>query len=561
MSEPFHAPIRVRWSIKWKLILLMTVLIVCLMVILTYVQISSQQAVLQNELTKRIALMHENLIERGKTTAATLAQQVENELASFNFSGIHQTIADVAASQGELKYVIATDAAGVAYVHTLRPELLQSELTSDRDRLALQQKEISVFEYDEEDGGVVEIVTPIQFSTAPWGVLRLVFTLRQLEQEIRASQEQIHQETRRMIWRASLTSLGFIGVAVMSIVIVSTRFSRPLIYLTQAARSLSKGNFSISLSQGMVSQDEIGVLTASFVEMSRELKASYEQLEEYSRTLEHKVAERTQELHESLRHVEAANQKIMESIEYAKLIQHALLPSWEEFQARFPQSFLLWQPRDVVGGDMFFTEFVEDRCLLAVIDCTGHGVPGAFMTMIASSTLSRIARDEKCCNPAEALQRLNTVIKQVLHQNHASKLSDNGLDAAMCSIDFTARTMVFAGAKLALFKVNGSEIEMVKGDRQSIGYKRSPEQFAFTNHQIAYHRDTNFYIATDGYFDQIGLETGARFGTQRFKTLLEEQSRRSFDEQREAFIHAFETHRGQRGRLDDVTVIGFRIPD
>ena len=541
--------------------LLMTVLIVGLMVILTYVQISSQQAVLQNELTKRIALMHENLIERGKTTTTTLAQHVENELASFNFSGIHQTITDIVASQDDLKYAIVMDVSGVAYEHTLRPELLQSELTSDRDRLALQQTEISVFEYDEADGGVIEIISPIQFSTEPWGVLRLVFTLRQLEQEIRASEEQIYQETRRMIWRASLTSLGFIGIAMCIIVVVSTRLSRPLIHLTQAARSLSKGNFSISISQGMVSQDEIGVLTASFVEMSQELKASYQQLEEYSHTLEQKVAERTRELHESLRHVEAANQKIMESIEYAKLIQHALLPNWEEFQARFPQSFLLWQPRDVVGGDMFFAEFSGDRGLLAVLDCTGHGVPGAFMTMIASSTLSRIVRDEKCCNPAEALQRLNTVIKHVLHQNHASKLSDNGLDAAMCCIDFTARTLLFAGAKLSLFKVSGSEIEMVKGDRQSIGYKRSPEQFAFTNHQIAYHRDANFYIATDGYFDQIGQETGARFGTQRFKALLEAQRLRPFDEQREAFIHAFETYRGQRTRLDDVTVLGFRIPD
>lgn len=559
MNEPFYTPIRVRWSIKWKLMLLMTALIIGLMVILTSVQISSQHAVLQNELTKRIALMRENLIERGTTTIITLRQQVENDLASFNFSGIHQTITDLIASQEDLKYVIAMDASGTAYAHTLHPDLLQSELTSARDRRALEQAEIAVFELEEEDGGVIEIVSPVQFSTEPWGVLRLVFTLRQLEEEIHASEEQIRQETRRMILRASLTSLGFIGVAVVSIVVISTRFSRPLIHLTQAARSLSKGNFSVSINSSMVSQDEIGVLTVSFVEMSRELKHSYEQLEEYSRTLEHKVVERTQELHESLRHVEAANQKIMESIEYAKLIQHALLPNWEEFQARFPHSFLLWQPRDVVGGDMFFAELSKDRCLIAALDCTGHGVPGAFMTMIASSTLSRIVRDEQCCNPAAVLQRLNSVIKQVLHQNHTSKLSDNGLDAAICAIDFPSKTLVFAGAKLALFLVRNGEIEMIKGDRQSIGYKRSPEQFDFTNHQIVFNRDTNFYIATDGYLDQIGQETGARFGTQRFKALLTKQYQHSFADQREAFISAFDAYRGKRERLDDVTVLGFCV--
>jgi len=559
VNEPFYTPIRVRWSIKWKLMLLMTALIIGLMVILTSVQISSQHAVLQNELTKRIALMRENLIERGTTTIITLRQQVENDLASFNFSGIHQTITDLIASQEDLKYVIAMDASGTAYAHTLHPDLLQSELTSARDRRALEQAEIAVFELEEEDGGVIEIVSPVQFSTEPWGVLRLVFTLRQLEEEIHASEEQIRQETRRMILRASLTSLGFIGVAVVSIVVISTRFSRPLIHLTQAARSLSKGNFSVSINSSMVSQDEIGVLTVSFVEMSRELKHSYEQLEEYSRTLEHKVVERTQELHESLRHVEAANQKIMESIEYAKLIQHALLPNWEEFQARFPHSFLLWQPRDVVGGDMFFAELSKDRCLIAALDCTGHGVPGAFMTMIASSTLSRIVRDEQCCNPAAVLQRLNSVIKQVLHQNHTSKLSDNGLDAAICAIDFPSKTLVFAGAKLALFLVRNGEIEMIKGDRQSIGYKRSPEQFDFTNHQIVFNRDTNFYIATDGYLDQIGQETGARFGTQRFKALLTKQYQHSFADQREAFISAFDAYRGKRERLDDVTVLGFCV--
>ncbi len=198
--------------------------------------------------------------------------------------------------------------------------------------------------------------------------------------------------------------------------------------------------------------------------------------------------------------------------------------------------------------------------MLAALDCTGHGVPGAFMTMIASSTMSRIVRDERCCNPAEALQRLNAVIKQVLHQKHASKLSDNGLDAAICAIDFSSRTMVFAGAKLGLFIANGSEIKTVKGDRLSIGYKRSPEQFAFTNHQIRFENDTNFYIATDGYLDQIGETTGTRFGTRRFEALLSEWNRYPLDTQREAFISAFEAYRGRRERLDDVTILGFRIP-
>jgi serine phosphatase RsbU (regulator of sigma subunit) len=119
--------------------------------------------------------------------------------------------------------------------------------------------------------------------------------------------------------------------------------------------------------------------------MSQKLKASYQQLEEYNRTLEQKVQERTQELNASLLNIEKANQKIMESLQYAKVIQRSLFPNQAQLKTYLPESFFLWMPRDVVGGDIFYTECLGDRVVVVVMDCTGHGVPGAFMTMIATS--------------------------------------------------------------------------------------------------------------------------------------------------------------------------------
>jgi len=152
--------------------------------------------------------------------------------------------------------------------------------------------------YKDDDESVIEIAHPIQISTQPWGVLRLIYTLSQLDKEIEASQKQIQQEIGKMVYKSIWTALGFLMVSFVIVYLMSSRLSNPLINLTQSARRLSKGDFSVSSNIHIQSKDEIGVLAASFIQMSYELKDSYEKLEEYSRTLEQRVAERTRELAE-----------------------------------------------------------------------------------------------------------------------------------------------------------------------------------------------------------------------------------------------------------------------
>jgi len=293
----------VRWSIKWKLVVIITVLMVSLVAALSYIQISSQKRVLERELNNKIKLMKENRIERGKSFIINLSQQVENDIAAFNFSGVMETIKDSVENNREIKYAILMDSSGRVFIHTLNPDLAQTELTDVRDRKTLSQKELAVMTYWEGNEPVVEIVKPVQISTEPWGVLRLIYTLKLLEAEIEISRKQIQKEINIMIYRSIVTSFGILGICLIIVFILSTRISKPLINLTKSARKLSKGDFSVSSDIQIRSRDEVGVLGKTFIEMSNELRDSYGKLEE-------KVTERTSELKEALSDTAQARDRI-----------------------------------------------------------------------------------------------------------------------------------------------------------------------------------------------------------------------------------------------------------
>jgi len=278
---------------------------------------------------------------------------------------------------------------------------------------------------------------------------------------------------------------------------------------------------------------------------------------------EHKEKEKAEIAREI---AEAANKKIMESIHYAKMIQRSLLTDPDEIRTYLPDSFFIWEPRDIVGGDIFFTEKLGDGFIIAVVDCTGHGVPGAFMTMIASSGLRKIIRDEGCHDPAEILKRLSYFVKTTLHQDKTYAVSDDGMDIGIAravhiniespSFGFQASELIFAGAKLSLFYVCNGEVTVIAGDRQSIGYKRSDLNFNFSDHKVRIEKGTVFYMASDGFTDQLGADS-RRFGSRRFRELLKRTAHLPFERQREILLEAFEAHKGDRQRQDDVTVAGF----
>lgn len=276
--------------------------------------------------------------------------------------------------------------------------------------------------------------------------------------------------------------------------------------------------------------------------------------------LEEKVDERTNELNITLRKVEEANENIMKSIRYSSVIQKSLLPDMKTTSDILPESFFIWKPRDIVGGDIYVCEKVDRGIVIALIDCTGHGIPGAFMTMLASSGLRRIIREDKLFQPADILKSLNHIIKTSLQQDTEHAKSDDGLDAAICCFDEQERVLYFSGARMPLHIIDKGELTVIKGDRMSIGYVASDLNYKFSTHVIENKNlAKRFYMATDGYTDQLGGKDRIRFGSVAFKELLLSNQMSSFKKQGEILKAAFELHRKTHDRTDDMTVAGFKF--
>ena len=275
--------------------------------------------------------------------------------------------------------------------------------------------------------------------------------------------------------------------------------------------------------------------------------------------LEQKVAERTQELHLKNAELERSNKEILSSIRYAQKIQNSLLPNVNTVKEIFSDCFIVWRPRDIVGGDVYYIDQLQKKTIIAVIDCTGHGVPGAFMTMLASSGLRRITVDEGCLEPAKVLSRLNSIVKTSLQQDSDYVDSDDGLDAAICLIDPNKKQLAFSGANLPLTYIEKNNVETIKGDRESIGYKRSKIDYEFTTHQLAIKEGMSFYLYTDGITDQLGGNKRRMFGNRRLHETLLETYRLPTQQQKQQVIVEFENYRSEHAVQDDITLIGFRI--
>lgn len=300
--------VQLKRGIFWKFLSTTIGLIVALLMMLTFIQINAQERILEKELTRRIALMKNNLIERGKTLSDNLTRQVEDGIASFNLSGVTEVINKAVQEDKELSYAILTDASRTAYIHTLNPRLQQEILSKDEDIFAASQKKATINEYKKGDVSYLEFIVPICISTANWGVLRLGFSLNLLNSEIANSRKEIARQHQDMVIRSVFTSVLFVVIGIIIVFFMSTRLSKPLIKLTESARELAKGNFLAASNIEVKSEDEVGILAEAFKEMAEDLKNSYKKLEDYSWTLEQKVVERTTELANANKQLQEASQ-------------------------------------------------------------------------------------------------------------------------------------------------------------------------------------------------------------------------------------------------------------
>jgi serine phosphatase RsbU (regulator of sigma subunit) len=264
------------------------------------------------------------------------------------------------------------------------------------------------------------------------------------------------------------------------------------------------------------------------------------------------------ELKDNEERVAQAHRLILESLHYASRIQSAMLPARQALAKVAPDYFLIWEPRDIVGGDFFWLHRGDRGSYLIIGDCTGHGVPGAFMTLIACGLLDRHLRSLDEPSPKQLLSLLHRDLQTILGQDQGREGdTDDGLDAGVCFISHAERRLVFAGAHFSLWQAHQGMIDEIKGDRAGIGYRRVPADFAFAETALDLADGAACYMTTDGLIEQVGGKTRRCFGRKRFTEVIARHQGRSMSEQRDAFLAALAQHQGTERRRDDVTILGF----
>ncbi|MEZ4922187.1 MAG: SpoIIE family protein phosphatase [Crocinitomicaceae bacterium] len=258
--------------------------------------------------------------------------------------------------------------------------------------------------------------------------------------------------------------------------------------------------------------------------------------------------------------IEVRSQEIMDSIVYAKRIQSAILPRDSQFKKLLPDSFIFYKPKDVVAGDFYWLEQTSDSILFAAADCTGHGVPGAMVSVVCNNGLNRSVRQHGCVDPADILNKTRELVVEEF--NKAEEQLKDGMDIALVSLgpsSASGTSLKYAGAHnpLWIIRQGSSEIEEIKADKQPIG--RFEKEFPFTSHTVELKKNDQIYIFSDGYSDQFGGEKGKKLKAANFKKMLLSIAHLSMDEQKSEINNAFEIWKGELEQLDDVCVIGVKI--
>ncbi|ACM92721.1 conserved hypothetical protein [Nautilia profundicola AmH] len=265
-------------------------------------------------------------------------------------------------------------------------------------------------------------------------------------------------------------------------------------------------------------------------------------------------------LDQKSKEIKKLHELTMDSIKYASFIQYAILPPKQLFDEAFEDYFIIWEPKNIVGGDIYlFEKIAENEYILMVIDATGHGVAGAFMTILIKAierqVIYNLTKEE--ISPAKILFEFNKNIKTILQQFDKTSSSNAGFDGGVAYINLNTKTIKFAGANVSLFYVDEGEVKTVKGDRYSVGYRQCEMDYEYKEHELSFEKDA-FYITTDGYVDQNGGEKGFPFGKKRFKNIIKNNYNKPFEVQKEIFKNELKAYQNTYERNDDITIIGFK---
>ncbi len=253
------------------------------------------------------------------------------------------------------------------------------------------------------------------------------------------------------------------------------------------------------------------------------------------------------------------NKDLTDSITYARRIQEAMLPNAAMFKRNFPESFLIYRPKHIVSGDFYWCSERDGRSIVAVADCTGHGVPGAFMSIIGYTLLDSIINKEGVVQPGKILGRLNTMLRKALKQDEETSLTRDGMDVAICAIDKKNNVFEYAGANRPLCFLRKAKLEVVKGTPMGIGGVLSKAGAEYTQHRFKLNSLSHIYMFSDGYSDQFGGDKDKKMMTRNFFKVLGYFASFPMEEQRSALNDWLDDWKGNFEQTDDILIAGIKV--
>jgi phosphoserine phosphatase RsbU/P len=382
--------------------------------------------------------------------------------------------------------------------------------------------------------------------------------------------------TEKSLFQKELTRFAIIlSITLIVVTILIYRKTKvltlPIKNLVESVDRITNGH--LNERAAVAGNNEITRLSERFNMMIAQLEAYYNELEQMvkERTLkiekqkEEILAQRDElasintELHSANTEIEEQKKHIMDSIFYARRIQTAILPSQLMMERYLPSSFVLYMPKDIVSGDFYWLHESNGHIMVAAVDCTGHGVPGAFMSIVGFNQLNHAVTHAGAIKASEILEELNKGVIETLNEGSNSTSIRDGMDLALCVLLPERNKLYFAGANNPLIIIRNNEIIKLKGDKIPIGAFEGKEQASFTNHEIEIYPGDCLYLFSDGYADQFGGESDKKFLISRFLKLLLEIHQRPLEEQKEILKEKLDRWMGKNSQVDDILVIGIKI--
>jgi serine phosphatase RsbU (regulator of sigma subunit) len=384
------------------------------------------------------------------------------------------------------------------------------------------------------------------------GILIAIFTTRSITKPIQQLKKMLLSmglgilPKERINYRTD--EIGEMGIALNSLV-------ESMESTTEFAKQTGRGNFE-AYYKPLSKDDTLG----------HALLKMRDGLSENEKVLEQKVVERTEEVVKQKEEIELKTKEleilfkqVTDSIHYAKRIQEAILPPNNLVKQILPESFVLYKPKDIVSGDFYWIDKKNDWCYFAAVDCTGHGVPGAFMSIVGYNLLKDILKNTDSIQPSIIMDKMNDGVANTLHTNTTSgKQTKDGMDMTLCALNYSTLELQFSGAFNPLYIIRGNELIQYKADKFPVGMFIGEKQ-NFTNHTIQLQKGDSIYIFSDGYADQFGGPRGKKFMTGNFRQLLSDVSKLPIERQKTMLNQTIEEWRGNLEQVDDILIIGVKV--